>query len=32
MLESFALQILHGDECSAVLFANVMNGADVGMV
>ena len=32
MLESHTFQIFHGDERQAVLFANVVNGADVGMV
>src|SRR5215471_2446134 len=32
VLQSFAFKKLHGDECSAVLFANVVNSADVGMV
>ena len=32
MLEGCALQILHGDESFAVLLANVVDGADVGMV
>src|ERR1700693_5151243 len=32
MLQSVAIQNLHGDESLAVLFANVVNRADVGMV
>ena len=32
VLESHTFQIFHGDERHAVLFANVVNGADVGMV
>jgi hypothetical protein len=32
VLEGFALQILHGHEAPSSLFANFVNGADVGMV
>ena len=32
VLQGQAVQILHGDEGLAILFANVVNGADVGMV
>src|SRR5215469_11009474 len=32
VLESNAFEILHGDECPALLFANVVDRANVGMV
>ncbi len=32
MLQGQAIQVLHGDEGLAILFANVVDGADVGMV
>ena len=32
MLESQAVEVLHGDEGLAVLFADVVDGADVGMI
>ena len=32
VLEGAAFQVLHGDKGLRVLFANVVNGADVGMI
>ena len=32
VLEGFAIQKLHGDKCLPLFFADVMNGADIGMV
>src|ERR1700733_3288616 len=32
MLQSYAIEEFHGDEGAALVFANIVNGADVGMV
>jgi hypothetical protein len=32
MLQRYALQKLHGNECMAVLLANILNGADIGVI
>src|ERR1035441_9932560 len=32
VLQGFTVEVLHGDERLAVLFANVVDGADIGMV
>jgi hypothetical protein len=32
MLQRFAIQKLHGDECLSVLLADVVNGANIRMI